>query len=323
MTAAVLEATDVVKVLGSGAAEVHALKGVSLSLTPGELTLLMGPSGSGKTTLLSVLGCMLTPTAGTVRVGGQSTAGARPEALARLRRENVGFVFQSYHLFPTLTALDNVRLAVDVRGEPAPSAIAKAKDALTTVGLAHKFESYPSELSGGEQQRVAIARAIVGNALVILADEPTAALDSENGHAIMEVLARIAKDPSRSVLVVTHDPRTVPFADRIVRIEDGLIVGETRPAEERAAEERAKEALAKEERARAERAKTEPAGEERVSTALASAEPVSAVPVDSVSAVPANDVRTEEPSVEARPAEERSAEVIPVKSRRKRKQVQR
>ena len=233
MTEAVLEAADVVKVLGAGAGEVQALKGVSLSLAPGELTLLMGPSGSGKTTLLSVLGCMLTPTRGTVRVRGHATDGAGPEELARLRRDHVGFVFQSYHLFPTLTALDNVRLAMDVRGERSQSARAKAKEALATVGLFHKFNAFPRELSGGEQQRVAIARAIVGNASAILADEPTAALDGENGHAIMEVLAQIAKDVSRAVLVVTHDPRIVPFADRIVRIEDGRIVGEARGQDER------------------------------------------------------------------------------------------
>jgi putative ABC transport system ATP-binding protein len=226
--AAVLEATDVVKVLGAGAGQVRALKGVSLSLAPGELTLLMGPSGSGKTTLLSVLGCMMTPTEGSVRVCGQSTKDAGPEQLAKLRRDHIGFIFQSYHLFPTLTALDNVRLALDVRGEHGSSAKARGKDALITVGLGHKTRSFPSELSGGEQQRVAIARAIVGNAPIILADEPTAALDSENGHAIMEILAKIAADPTRAVLVVTHDPRIVPFAQRIVRIEDGSIVGEER-----------------------------------------------------------------------------------------------
>ena len=225
---AVLEATDVVKVLGSGAGEVRALKGVSLSLAPGELTLLMGPSGSGKTTLLSVLGCMMTPTKGSVRICGHSTKGAGPEELAKLRRDHIGYVFQSYHLFPTLNALDNVRLALDVRGEHGPAAVARAKGALATVGLAHKLKSYPRQLSGGEQQRVAIARAIVGKAAAILADEPTAALDSQNGHAIMEVLARIAEDPNRAVLVVTHDPRIVPFAKRIVRIEDGCIVGEER-----------------------------------------------------------------------------------------------
>jgi putative ABC transport system ATP-binding protein len=207
---------------------VQALKGVSLSISGGELTLLMGPSGSGKTTLLSILGCMLSPTSGTVRVGGQSTDGAGPEDLARFRREHVGFVFQSYHLFPTLNASDNVRLALDVRGEGTSRAIAKANEALATVGLGHKLNAFPLELSGGEQQRVAIARSIVGNASAILADEPTSALDSENGRAIMTVLARIARDPARGVLVVTHDPRILPFADRIVRIEDGRIVGEER-----------------------------------------------------------------------------------------------
>jgi putative ABC transport system ATP-binding protein len=228
MNAPVLEAVDVVKFLGGGAAQVQALKGVSLSISGGELTLLMGPSGSGKTTLLSILGCMLSPTSGTVRVRGQSTAGAGPEDLARFRREHVGFVFQSYHLFPTLNARDNVRLALDVRGEGAGRAIAKANEALATVGLGHKLDAFPLELSGGEQQRVAIARSIVGNASAILADEPTSALDSENGRAIMTVLARIARDRSRGVLVVTHDPRILPFADRIVRIEDGHIVGEER-----------------------------------------------------------------------------------------------
>ncbi|MPZ38083.1 MAG: ATP-binding cassette domain-containing protein [Rhizobiales bacterium] len=228
MTAPVIEAIDTVKFLGDGAAQVQALKGVSLAVTGGELTLLMGPSGSGKTTLLSILGCMLTPTSGMVRVGGRPTTDADPEALAKIRREQIGFVFQSYHLFPTLTALDNVRLALDVRGENSHRARQKSKEALATVGLALKMSSYPRELSGGEQQRVAIARAIVGNASAILADEPTAALDSENGHAIMEVLAEIARNRRRGVLVVTHDPRIVPFADRIVRIEDGKIIGEER-----------------------------------------------------------------------------------------------
>jgi putative ABC transport system ATP-binding protein len=226
MTEAVIEAVDIVKFLGKGAAQVQALRGVSLSLTAGELTLLMGPSGSGKTTLLSILGCMLTPSQGTVRIRGKSTDGAGPEVLAKLRREHVGFVFQSYHLFPTLTATDNVRLVLDVRGERSAVAVAKAREALALVGLSHKTRSYPRELSGGEQQRVAIARAIVGRPSAVLADEPTAALDGENGHAIMTVLARIARDRSRGVLVVTHDPRILPFAHRIVRIEDGRIVGE-------------------------------------------------------------------------------------------------
>jgi putative ABC transport system ATP-binding protein len=228
MTGAVMEAIGVVKFLGEGASQVRALRGVNLSLNGGELALLMGPSGSGKTTFLSILGCILSPSEGTVRICGHSTEGLKPEELAELRRRHIGFVFQTYHLFPTLTALDNVRMALEVRGERSSRAIRKARDALAVVGLSHKLESFPSELSGGEQQRVAIARAVVGDPAAILADEPTAALDSENGLSIMSVLADIAKGPARGVLVVTHDPRILPFASRIIRIEDGLIVGEER-----------------------------------------------------------------------------------------------
>jgi putative ABC transport system ATP-binding protein len=228
MTEPIVEAVDVVKLLGKGATQVQALKGVSLALNGGELTLLMGPSGSGKTTLLSILGCMLTPTRGTVRMGGRSTEGAGPEELAKLRRDHVGFVFQSYHLFPTLTAADNVRLALDVRGDNSARAIIRTKDALAMVGLAHKADAFPLELSGGEQQRVAIARAIVGQPSTILADEPTASLDGENGNVVMTLLAEIAKDRSRGVLVVAHDPRILRFADRVVHIEDGCIVREER-----------------------------------------------------------------------------------------------
>lgn len=224
MSESVIDAVDVVKFLGHGAGRVQALKGVNLSLRGGELVLLMGPSGSGKTTLLSILGCLMTPTSGVVRVRGRPIADLDPEALARIRRNHIGFIFQSYHLFPTLTAEDNVRLALDVRGErPQREA---ARDVLATVGLAHKTKAFPRELSGGEQQRVAIARAIVGKASAILADEPTGALDAQNGQAIMTLLAGIARDQSRGVLVVTHDPRILPFAGRIVHIEDGRIVGE-------------------------------------------------------------------------------------------------
>ncbi len=226
MSEVVMEAVNVAKVLGSGPSQIRALKGVNLTLRGGELTLLMGPSGSGKTTLLSILGCMLTPTEGTILVRGASIEGKGPEDLAKLRRENIGYVFQSYHLFPTLSAADNVRLAIDVRDERGRNAKARAREALARVGLAQKTTSYPRQLSGGEQQRVAIARAVVGEPSVVLADEPTAALDSENGKAIMGILAGIAKDPKRGVLVVTHDPRLVPYANRIVHIEDGNIVNE-------------------------------------------------------------------------------------------------
>ena len=228
MSEIVLEAKGVTKVLGSGAGQVHALKGIDLALRGGELTMLMGPSGSGKTTLLSVLGCMLTPTDGTVLVRGNSAEGADAEKLAQLRRDHVGFVFQNYHLFPTLTAAENVQLALDVRGVSGRSARSKAYEALARVGLAHKILSYPNELSGGEQQRVAIARAIVSDPSAILADEPTAALDGANGQAIHRILSAIARDPERSVLVVTHDSRLTSFANRIIFIEDGRLVGEQR-----------------------------------------------------------------------------------------------
>lgn len=227
----VLEARDVVKELGQGAGKVTALKGVTLTLVPGELTLLMGPSGSGKTTLLSILGCILTPTSGMVSVDGISVAGLNPEKLAELRRKHIGFIFQSYNLFPTLTALENVRIALDVRGQKGYPAAARSEEVLREVGLGHRLRNYPGNLSGGEQQRVAVARAIASSPSVVLADEPTAALDSENGHAVMALLARIAHEQSRSVLAVTHDPRTLGYADRVLKIEDGRIVGEDRRPE--------------------------------------------------------------------------------------------
>ncbi len=227
----VLEAVNVVMELGSGAGKVMALKGVSVALRPSELTLLMGPSGSGKTTLLSILGCILKPTSGDIRVVGQSTIGKSAEELATIRRDHIGFIFQSYNLFPTLSAIENVRIALDVRGQTGFKAAARAEEVLRDVGLGHRLKYHPGSMSGGEQQRVAVARAIASSPSVVLADEPTAALDTENGHAVMALLARIAKEQARSVLVVTHDPRTLPYADRVVRIEDGRIVGEERRPE--------------------------------------------------------------------------------------------
>ena len=226
---AVLIAKNIIKDLGHGAGAVRALKGVSLELRPGELTLLMGPSGSGKTTLLSILGCILGPSDGTLSLAGNATAGLSAEQLAQLRRQHVGFIFQSYNLFPTLTAEENVRLALDVRGERGSAVAARAQRALQQVGLGHRMKSYPGNMSGGEQQRVAVARAIAGKPSVILADEPTAALDSENGNAVMELLSEIAAGSQHAVLAVTHDPRTMKYADRILKIEDGRIVGDGGP----------------------------------------------------------------------------------------------
>jgi len=230
-TTPVLVAENVVKELGSGAGLVIALKGVSIELVPGELTLLMGPSGSGKTTLLSILGCIMAPTSGTLTIAGKQIAGLGPEELARIRRDHIGFIFQSYNLFPTLNAIENVRIALDVRGITGFAATSRAEEVLRDVGLGHRLTNYPGNLSGGEQQRVAVARAIASSPDIVLADEPTAALDSENGHAVMALLSRIAKEQQRSVLAVTHDPRTLGYADRVVRIEDGKIVGEERRPE--------------------------------------------------------------------------------------------
>ncbi len=227
-TQPVLEARGIIKELGTGAGKIVAVKGVDVTLVPGELTLLMGPSGSGKTTLLSILGCILSPTSGTVSIAGTPTAALSADQLAHLRRSHIGYIFQSYNLFPTLNALENVKIALDVVGIKGRVATERAEQALRDVGLSHKFKSFPANMSGGEKQRVAVARAIASAPSVVLADEPTAALDSENGHAVMKLLAEIAKGQNRSILVVTHDPRTLPYADRVIKIEDGLIVSEER-----------------------------------------------------------------------------------------------
>ena len=224
----ILEAKGIVKELGQGAGMVRALKGVDITLHAGELTLLMGPSGSGKTTLLSIMGCILSPTEGQLTIMGEPTGALDAEGLAHLRRRHIGFVFQSYNLFPTLSAIENVRLGLDVRGLRGRKAVDDARAALVAVGLEHRLRNYPRNLSGGEQQRVAIARALAGRPSLLLADEPTAALDSENGQNVMALLADLARDQSRAILAVTHDHRTLAYADRIVRIEDGLIVGEER-----------------------------------------------------------------------------------------------
>jgi putative ABC transport system ATP-binding protein len=225
----ILEAQGIVKVLGTPPNEVEVLKGIDLELHTGELTLLMGPSGSGKTTLLSILGCILTPTAGTLSLVGHPTQNLNTEELASVRRKHVGFVFQSYNLVPTLTATENVVLALDLKERRGPDAYADAAEALRAVGLGHRLNAMPSKLSGGEKQRVSIARALAGSPSLILADEPTAALDGKNGMAVMELLANVAHDTRRAVLAVTHDHRTLQFADRILTIDDGRIAGSERP----------------------------------------------------------------------------------------------
>lgn len=221
-----LAAVGVEKTFTLGKLRVPALRGVDIAIAAGEVALLMGPSGSGKTTLLSILGCILSPTAGRVTVMGRETAGLPERELAKVRLAHIGFIFQGYNLFPTLYAVENVQVALDLRGVSGPEAQRRSLAALEAVGLADKAAVRPRDLSGGQKQRVAIARALVAEPDIILADEPTAALDSETGHAVIGLLRELAVAHGRSVVIVSHDPRIAVFADRVIRIEDGRIVAE-------------------------------------------------------------------------------------------------
>jgi len=222
----VLQAIGLTKTYAQGEAAMRALDDVSIDLRTGELALFVGPSGSGKTTLLSVLGCILRPTVGTVRVAGQDVTSLRESDLAAVRRDHIGFIFQGFNLFPTLTAQANVALALDLRGVPRREARERAAMLLGQVGLSAKLGAYPSDMSGGQKQRIAIARALAGDPPIVLADEPTAALDSQSGRVVMDLLQRLAHDRGRAVAIVTHDSRMLEYADRTVRMEDGRIVSD-------------------------------------------------------------------------------------------------
>jgi putative ABC transport system ATP-binding protein len=226
----VIRAKGLGKIYREGATELQALQGVDLEVRAGELTMLMGPSGSGKTTLLSILGCILRPSEGKLEVLGKNVSALPEKELPRVRREGIGFVFQGFNLFPTLTAVENVALALDLRGVRAGEAKKRGEELLAEVGLAHKARSFPADLSGGQKQRVAIARALAGDPPIVLADEPTAALDSTSGRTVIELLQRLAQGHGRAVVMVTHDPRVLPFGDRIIHLEDGRIVGEEKNA---------------------------------------------------------------------------------------------
>ena len=212
------------KTFGEGAAAVRALDGVDLDVAGGEVLLLMGPSGSGKTTLLSIMGCILRPTSGRVAIRGRDVTGLNERQLPGVRLAHIGFVFQGFNLFPTLTARENVEVALDLKGVRGSGARRRAQELLERVGLREKAAGYPADLSGGEKQRVAIARALAGDPDIILADEPTAALDSQSGRAVIELLRELAHARGRAVVLVTHDPRILEFADRTIHIEDGRIV---------------------------------------------------------------------------------------------------
>jgi putative ABC transport system ATP-binding protein len=220
---AAIAVRQLTKTYDEGTTGTLALRGIDLDAHSGELLMLMGPSGSGKTTLLSIMGCILTATSGSVQVADREVVGLREKDLPALRLEHIGFVFQGFNLFPTLTAGENVELMLDLKGVSAATAKGRAHELLDQVGLGGKYVSFPADLSGGQKQRVAIARALAGDPGIILADEPTAALDSHTGRTVMEMMSDLAHKRGRAVVIVTHDSRVLNFADRIVKIEDGAI----------------------------------------------------------------------------------------------------
>jgi putative ABC transport system ATP-binding protein len=224
----VLELRGVSRTFGSGASEVRALIDVDVSVEQGELVAVMGPSGSGKSTLLTIAGGLEDPTSGEVYVAGHNLAAMSRNDLARLRRQSIGFVFQDFNLLAGLTAAENVSLPLELDGIPAKRARTVAIDALEAFGLSPRADTFPDDLSGGERQRVAIARAVVGERQLLLADEPTGALDSVNGESVMR-LVRAACHTGVAGVVVTHDAQLASWADRIVFLRDGRVVDHTMP----------------------------------------------------------------------------------------------
>ncbi|MEU9293621.1 ABC transporter ATP-binding protein [Streptomyces sp. NPDC048266] len=222
----VLQLQNLTRVHGAGATEVHALRGIDLAVYPGELVAVMGPSGSGKSTLLTIAGGLDTATSGRVIVEDTDITTAGVKELAALRRRSIGYVFQDYNLIPALTAAENVALPRELDGTSARKARVEALAALEEMGLGHLADRFPDEMSGGQQQRVAIARALVGDRRLVLADEPTGALDSETGESVLALL-RSRCDAGAAGVLVTHEPRFAAWADRVVFLRDGAIVDQT------------------------------------------------------------------------------------------------
>jgi putative ABC transport system ATP-binding protein len=213
----------ITKEFGTGDTKTLALADVTLELPYGELVLLVGPSGCGKTTLISVVAGLLDATRGEVDVLGQNLTHMRGSRKVRFRGDNIGFVFQQYNLLPALNAAENAAVPLLINGWPRAKAVAKAGELLTAVGLGPKLKAYPNQLSGGQQQRVAIARALVHEPRLLVCDEPTAALDAASGRTVMDLIRKVAVQPDRAVIVVTHDSRVYDFGDRIVSMADGRI----------------------------------------------------------------------------------------------------
>jgi len=221
-TAAVV-CRNVTKVFGEGTAQTMALSGVDVEVRPGEMTLLVGPSGCGKTTLISIVAGLLRPTDGEVEVLGQNLLALPGCKLTRFRQENIGFVFQQYNLLPALSAAENVAVPLLIAGMRRATALERAAEVLEEVGLGDRTANLPSQLSGGQQQRVAIARALIHGPRLLVCDEPTAALDAASGQTVMGLLRRVAVQPGRAVIIVTHDSRVFAFGDRIVHMGDGRV----------------------------------------------------------------------------------------------------
>lgn len=226
-----LSVRNLVKVYESGAERFRALDGVDLDIHAGDVTLMMGPSGSGKTTLVSIMGCILGATSGSVKVLGREITGLNERALPKVRLDHIGFIFQGFNLFPTLSARENVEMTLGLKGVRGAAARRRSGELLDQVGVGDKLNSFPADLSGGQKQRVAIARALAGDPEIILADEPTAALDSQSGRLVLGLLRDLAHQRGRAVVVVTHDSRALDYADRIVHIGDGRISHEQQAME--------------------------------------------------------------------------------------------
>ena len=221
----VVRATEITKEFRTGKVVVHALRGVSLEIEAGEMVAIVGPSGSGKSTLLGLLGGLDTPTSGRVEVDSLDITDMNESQLADVRSAKIGFVFQTFNLIPTLTALENVALPAQfARSRSKVKPTRRARELLTTVGLGDRLKHRPAELSGGEQQRVALARAMVNQPVLILADEPTGNLDSASGERVLEALEQMRRETGTTLVVVTHDPSVAARADRVLQLHDGQIV---------------------------------------------------------------------------------------------------
>jgi putative ABC transport system ATP-binding protein len=218
-----LEVSEIRKTFEEGSQKVEVLRGVSLEVGPGEVMALEGPSGSGKTTLLSIMGCILTPSSGEVTIAGERVRARHEAQLREIRRRRIGFVFQQYNLFPALSALENVEYSLNVKGVAGREAHREARRVLEQVGLGDRLRFLPRDLSGGQKQRVAIARALAGSPPVLLADEPTANLDSETGARVLELFREIARREDKAVVIVTHDAKVRAVADRVLGMHDGRI----------------------------------------------------------------------------------------------------